>query len=72
MELDNGSSVLSRKKYFKHCFLRRVLKEELGGGDGSDHKLMVIVIHAVLLESGFVGFDYVLGMRVDVFHLPDV
>ncbi|KAK4563451.1 hypothetical protein RGQ29_005819 [Quercus rubra] len=72
MELDDGSSVLSRKKYFEHYFLRRVLREELGGGDGSDHKLMVIAIHAVLSESGFVGFDSVSGMRVDGFHLPDV
>lgn len=72
MELDDGSSVLSRKKYFEHYFLRRVLREELGGGDGSDHKLVVIAIHAVLLESGFVGFDSVSGMRVDGFHLPDV
>ncbi|KAM4088619.1 hypothetical protein ACB094_07G085400 [Castanea mollissima] len=72
MELDDGSSVLSGKKCFEHYFLRRVLREELRGGDGSDHKLMVIAIHAVLLESGFVGFDSVSGMRVDGFHLPDV
>ncbi|XP_075674108.1 F-box protein SKIP22-like [Castanea sativa] len=72
MELDDGSSVLSGKKCFEHYFLRRVLREELGGGDGSDHKLMVIAIHAVLLESGFVGFDSVSGMRVDGFHLRDV
>ncbi|XP_027162875.1 F-box protein SKIP22-like [Coffea eugenioides] len=41
-------------------FLRKVFTEELGGGDddGSrNHKLLVIAIHAVLLESGFVGFD---------------
>ena len=72
MELDDGSLVLSRKKYFEHYFLRRVLWEELGGGDGNDHKLMVIAIHAVLLESGFVRFDFVSSMRVDGFHLPDV
>ncbi|KAK9992364.1 hypothetical protein SO802_027349 [Lithocarpus litseifolius] len=59
MELDDGSSVLSCKKYFEHYFLRRVLREELGGGDGSDHKLMVIAIHVVLLESSFVWFDSV-------------
>ena len=72
MELDNGSSVLSRKKYFEHYFLRRVLREELGNGVRSDHKLMVIAIHAVLLEFDFVGFNSVSSMHVDRLHLPDV
>ena len=72
MELDDGSSVLSCNKYFENYFLRRVLKEELGGSDGSDHKLMVIVIHTVLLEYGFVKFDSVSSIQVDGFHFPDM
>ena len=71
MEVDDGS-VFSGKKPFEGCFLRRVLRMELGGSDGGDHRLMVIAIHAVLLESGLVGLDSVTGMRVDRFHLPDV
>ncbi|KAF2294317.1 hypothetical protein GH714_009227 [Hevea brasiliensis] len=39
------------------------------GDDISDNKLLFIAIHAVFLESGFVGFDSVSGLRVDLFHL---
>lgn len=40
-------------------FLRKVFADELGGSDdgGRCRKLLVIAVHAVLLESGFVGFD---------------
>ncbi|GAV78816.1 F-box domain-containing protein/UN_NPL4 domain-containing protein [Cephalotus follicularis] len=58
------------KKFSEPYFLRRVLREELGFY-GSDHKLLVIAVHAVLLESGFVGFDSASGLRVDRFHMPD-
>ncbi|KAI7990442.1 putative F-box protein [Camellia lanceoleosa] len=39
--------------------------------DGGDHKLLVIAVHAVLIESGFVGFDSVSRRKVEGFHLPD-
>ncbi|OWM79138.1 F-box protein SKIP22-like [Punica granatum] len=51
-------------------FLRRVLREELGK-DEVEHRLLVIAIHAVMLESGFVGFNSVTQTRADGFHLPD-
>ncbi|KAE8708411.1 pentatricopeptide repeat-containing family protein [Hibiscus syriacus] len=51
-------------------FLRKVMSEELGD-NGSIHKLFAIAVHAVLLESGFVGIDPVSGMQNDRFHLPD-
>ncbi|KAK8479744.1 hypothetical protein V6N11_072535 [Hibiscus sabdariffa] len=51
-------------------FLREVLGEELGD-NSSIHKLLTIAVHAVLLESGFVGIDSVSGMQTDRFHLPD-
>ncbi|KAL0365282.1 UNVERIFIED_CONTAM: F-box protein SKIP22 [Sesamum angustifolium] len=38
-------------------FLRKVFMEELGDDCGRNHKLIVIAVHAVMLESGFVGFD---------------
>ncbi|KAF3434519.1 hypothetical protein FNV43_RR21604 [Rhamnella rubrinervis] len=74
MDIDAGSVGLVGKKFSVPCFLKRVLKEVLGdemGKDGGGHKLMLIAVHAVLVESGFVGFDSVSGMRVDRFHLPD-
>ncbi|PON69238.1 F-box domain containing protein [Parasponia andersonii] len=73
---DNDNSYRYNYIYNRRvCFLRKLLKEELGedeAEDGwtstSDHKLMAIAVHAVLLESGFVGFDPVSGNRVDQFH----
>uniref|UniRef100_A0A2P2IXZ4 F-box family protein n=1 Tax=Rhizophora mucronata TaxID=61149 RepID=A0A2P2IXZ4_RHIMU len=70
MDIDEGSIDVASFRFSKPCFLRRVLKEELGHY-GGDHKLLIIAIHAVFLDSGFVGFDPVSGMRVDGFHLPD-
>jgi F-box protein 7 len=69
MGVDDGS-VSMGKKFSERCFLRRVLSKELGDF-GGDHALLVIAVHAVFLESGFVGFDSVSGMRVDRFHLAD-
>ncbi|XVE93535.1 hypothetical protein REPUB_Repub01dG0202900 [Reevesia pubescens] len=51
-------------------FLRKVLGEELGD-NGSIHKLLAIAVHAVLLDSGFVGFDPVSGLPIDRFHMPN-
>ncbi|XP_062175965.1 F-box protein SKIP22-like [Alnus glutinosa] len=65
MGVDDGS-VPMVKKFSERRFLRRVL----GDYDG-DHKLLVIAVHAVLLESGFVGFDSVSGMQVDRIHLAN-
>ncbi|GLU03378.1 hypothetical protein SLE2022_205800 [Rubroshorea leprosula] len=67
MEIDGGSGV---KKFSEPYFLRRVLREELGN-DGSDHKLLVIAVHAVFLESGFIGIDSVSRRPIDGFHLPE-
>jgi F-box protein 7 len=72
MGVDDGS-VSMVKKFSERCFLRRVLSKELGdyADYGGDHRLLVIAVHAVFLESGFVGFDSISGMRVDRFHLAD-
>ncbi|XP_030522849.1 F-box protein SKIP22-like [Rhodamnia argentea] len=63
-------SVVVRSKFSEPYFLRRVLREELGG-DGGDHRLLVIAVHAVMQESGFVAVDPVTGIPADRFHLPD-
>lgn len=49
-------------------FLRKVFTEELGDDSGRDHKLIVIAIHAVLLESGFVRFDLNLNKQINGFQ----
>ncbi|KAI3445869.1 hypothetical protein Pfo_002534 [Paulownia fortunei] len=49
-------------------FLRKVFMEELGDDSGRDHKLIVIAVHAVMLESGFVGFDKNANVVVNGFH----
>ncbi|KAL5790361.1 hypothetical protein ACOSQ2_005249 [Xanthoceras sorbifolium] len=69
MDIDDGSVDLPSKRMSEPYFLR-VLREELGD-DVSAHKLLVISVHAILLESGFVGFDMVSGMRMDRIHIPD-
>ncbi|GLU03377.1 hypothetical protein SLE2022_205790 [Rubroshorea leprosula] len=67
MEIGSVSGV---EKFSEPYFLRRVLREELGN-NGSDHKLLVIAVHAVLLESGFIGIDSVSRRPIDGFHLPE-
>ncbi|KAL8541630.1 hypothetical protein ACS0TY_002773 [Phlomoides rotata] len=49
-------------------FLRKVFAKELGDDDGLNHKLVVIAVHAVILESGFVGFDEKANKVVDGFQ----
>ena len=58
------------KRFSELYFLRKVLREELGD-DGRNHMLLAIAVHAVLLDSGFVGFDPVSEQQIDRFHLPD-
>ncbi|XP_050364393.1 F-box protein SKIP22-like [Argentina anserina] len=69
MEIDDESGGGVRKKYSVPFFLRRVMREELAE-DRSDHKLLVIALHAVLSESRFVRFDSVSGELSDRFCLP--
>ncbi|CAH2050099.1 unnamed protein product [Thlaspi arvense] len=72
MDVDDDVSMVEEGKSFSvPCFLRKVFRKEVGEGGGGDHKLLVIAVHAVLLESGFVGFDSISRMKVEGFHLPD-
>ncbi|KAM1760631.1 hypothetical protein ACFX12_003485 [Malus domestica] len=72
MEIHDGSSGLvgNNKKYSILFFLMKVLREVLLE-DRSFHKLLVIAVHAVFLEFGFVQFDSFSGAQVDRFHLSD-
>lgn len=65
VEIDGSAAY----KYSEPYFLRRVLREE-SRDDVCEHRLLVIAVHAVMLESGFVAFDSLTGNRVDRFHLP--
>ncbi|CAK7334183.1 unnamed protein product [Dovyalis caffra] len=70
MDVDTGSVDVGSKRFSEPYFLRRLLRKELGE-DGSNYKLLVITVHAVFIESGFVGFNSISGTRVDGFHLPE-
>lgn len=52
-------------------FLRKVFVEELGDDGGTHHKLLVIAVHAVLLESGFVCYDPVKNLVIKGFNFPE-
>ncbi|KAG6775669.1 hypothetical protein POTOM_019158 [Populus tomentosa] len=70
MDVDPGSVDVGNKRFSEPYFLRGLLRKELGD-DGSNYKLLVIAVHSVFIESGFVGFNSISGMRVDGFHLPE-
>ncbi|KAL5572879.1 hypothetical protein UlMin_022476 [Ulmus minor] len=52
-------------------FLRKVLREELGEDNKNRNLIIITAVHAVLLESGFIGFDPDSRTRLDRFHLPN-
>ncbi|XP_074312753.1 putative F-box protein At1g23770 [Silene latifolia] len=74
MEVDDESLNNVNTRISVPSFLKKVFVKEVGDGatNGGNHKLLVIAVHAVLLESGFVGYDPISGRKVDGFHLPDV
>ncbi|KAM1007404.1 hypothetical protein TB1_003999 [Malus domestica] len=59
MEEIGGGSVAK-----KIMFLRRALTEELAD-ERSNHERLVIAVHAMLLESGFVPIDPISGKQTD-------
>ncbi|XVF44951.1 hypothetical protein PTKIN_Ptkin02bG0164400 [Pterospermum kingtungense] len=58
------------ERFSEPYFLRKVLGKELGD-DVSNPRLLAIAVHAVLLDSGFVGFDPISRLQIDRIHLPD-
>ena len=67
---DGDGPIVVKSSFSEPCFLRKVLREEVGD-DGNEQKLLVTAVHAVMLESGFVRFDAVSVMGVDRFHLSE-
>ncbi|KAI3992185.1 hypothetical protein MKX01_015076, partial [Papaver californicum] len=68
---DENPSVVVEKISSVPCFLKKVLIEEAGISASGDYKLLIIAVHAVFLESGFVAFDPITKTRTNSFHLPE-
>ncbi|XP_021776169.1 putative F-box protein At1g23770 [Chenopodium quinoa] len=73
MEVDDESESDGNYRFSVPSFLKKVYVKEVGDAAANgDHKLLVIAVHAVLLESGFVAYDSVSHRKVEGFHLADV
>ncbi|XP_059653071.1 F-box protein SKIP22-like [Cornus florida] len=66
MDVDDDGSVAEEGRSVP-CFLRKVFGKEVVG-DGGGYQLLVIAVHAVLLESGFVRVDPVSKLILDGFN----
>lgn len=56
MEIDDEKEhVFVGKSFSVPGFLRKVFTDELGDVTGPNHDLLIIAVHAVLLESGFIS-----------------
>nr|DAD48234.1 TPA_asm: hypothetical protein HUJ06_018171 [Nelumbo nucifera] len=69
-DVDVDESVLMGNSSSVPCFLRKVLKEDISNAE-SGRKLLIMAVHAVLLESGFVCFDSASAKKIDGVHLPE-
>ncbi|KAL1296157.1 hypothetical protein AAHE18_19G263300 [Arachis hypogaea] len=65
-----GEEVVVRKTNSEASFVKRVLKEA-NGNDVTDLKLLVLVVHAVILESGFVRAEKISPLGVGSSHILD-
>jgi len=72
MEVDDEELPLLEKSRSVPCFLERVLLAQRENAE-SGHRLLVMAVHAVMLESGFVGFDLKASEEpgFDGFRLPE-
>ncbi|CAH9116607.1 unnamed protein product [Cuscuta epithymum] len=73
-EKDSSSiEVAAGKSFSIPGFLKKVFTEELrNDDDGSkDHKLLMVAVHAVLLESGFIRFDPILHKKIIGLQSPN-
>ncbi|GFP88655.1 putative F-box protein at1g23770 [Phtheirospermum japonicum] len=72
MEVDDENNietdVIVGKSFSVPGFLRNVFMAELGDDAGKDHKLIIVAVHAIMLETGFVGFDKNANVVVDSFR----
>ncbi|KAI9123568.1 hypothetical protein K1719_004868 [Acacia pycnantha] len=70
MEIIDGSVEVMGKSDSEPSFLKRVLRETLSN-DFNDVKLLIVAVHAIILESGFVLLDKVSGMAVGCSDILD-
>ncbi|CAK8573814.1 unnamed protein product [Lathyrus sativus] len=64
VDVSDETVALVEKNNPEPDFVKKILKEALGDG-GSDFKLLVFAVHAVILESGFVRVDRDSGKAID-------
>ncbi|KAK6916303.1 hypothetical protein RJ641_019164 [Dillenia turbinata] len=70
LDLD-GENVVGDGEFRNFPLLLRKLFREETNDLGFHHKLFVISVHAVMLDSGFVGFNLSSGKKIDGFRLPE-
>ncbi|RZC62719.1 hypothetical protein C5167_024477 [Papaver somniferum] len=68
---DENPNVVVEKVSSVPCFVKKVLTQEAGVSELGDYKLLIIAVHAVFLESGFVAFDPITKTRINNFQLPE-
>lgn len=72
MDIDAGYLTSNGEKFSVPCFLRKVLLRDDFGGNGNEYRLVVVAVHAVMLESGFVALDTVSGNESQLsYSLPE-
>ncbi|KAJ6677280.1 F-BOX PROTEIN SKIP22 [Salix viminalis] len=69
MDIDTGSADVDGKRVSELYFMRKLLMKEMGDG-GNSYKFLDIAVHAVFIESGFGGINFISG-KVDGFHLTE-
>ncbi|KAJ6294925.1 hypothetical protein OIU76_022914 [Salix suchowensis] len=69
MDIDTGSADIDCKRVSELYFMRKLLMKEMGD-DGNSYKFLDIAVHAVFIESGFGGINFISG-KVDGFHLTE-
>ncbi|XP_054777581.1 F-box protein SKIP22-like [Prosopis cineraria] len=70
MEVIDGSVEVMGKNDSEPSFVKRVLRETLSN-DFNDVELLVVAVHAIILESGFVLLDKVSGVAVSCSNILD-
>ncbi|KAJ4966543.1 hypothetical protein NE237_018392 [Protea cynaroides] len=69
MDVDEPAPEITRNSSSVPSFMKKVFKEEAVNA-GSNSKLLIISVHAVLLESGFVCLDSATKQKITSFRLP--
>ncbi|KAL5572881.1 hypothetical protein UlMin_022478 [Ulmus minor] len=70
-QIPNGSVGMVERRLSETSFLRKVLRKELGEDIKNHNQVIITAVHAVLLETGFIGFDPDSRTPLDRFHLSN-